>query len=460
MIHYINLQLPTSEYSGPQSFFSISTTGLRKPWLPHWTLKTGLLNKTCRGSYSSAQTVLITTVNTPKAANKEEESQPPGHEARPAPSQARAGAFAPDARAPRSGAPRARGAAGARAPRVRGGGVAGPAPAFVVPRGARGEGRPEAREPSSRPRPPSRGLLGPYGRADPPSCSACPARPAPNPAGTPSPGSPKTCSPGPRPSADKRPGPWPPPRLLRPRRRWSSPALRRPPPRPSSPSVVPTARPSPALAACPVRTRAPARAAATAASRPRPANPLPARKPGPASSRDRRPNRREHARTHAQHSRRAGLGRAPPPASSACTADRLPATPHSLGFRACGCFPGTCVESLCSLQLHGGCVTVCHRRGERSWCEMFREESAFRVSRASSGTHTPGGNLRLSSLAFRPSARSDPVVLCKHPSGTHTFGFTHLPSPSRLQPHQLITALGRSQQLFPRPGPLIVSFVK
>lgn len=119
MIHYINLQLPTSEYSGPQSFFSVSTTGLRKPWLPHWTLKTGLLNKTCRGSYSSAQTVLITTVHTPKAANKEEESHPPGHEARPAPSQARAGAFAPDARAPRSGAPRARGAAGARAPSSR-----------------------------------------------------------------------------------------------------------------------------------------------------------------------------------------------------------------------------------------------------------------------------------------------------------------------------------------------------
>ena len=57
---------------------------------------------------------------------------------------------------------------------------------------------------------------------------------------------------------------------------------------------------------------------------------------------------------------------------------------------------------------------------------MFREESAFRVSRASRGTHTPVGNLHLSPLALRPSARSDPVVLCKHPSGTHTFGFpTH-----------------------------------
>lgn len=88
---------------------------------------------------------------------------------------------------------------------------------------------------------------------------------------------------------------------------------------------------------------------------------------------------------------------------------------------------------------------------------MVREESAFRVSRASRGTHTPGGNLHLSPLALRPSARSDPVVLCKHPSGTHTFGFTHLPPHSWLQPHQLIPALGRLQQLFPRPGPLFPS---
>lgn len=138
--------------------------------------------------------------------------------------------------------------------------MAGPAPAFVVPRGVRGGG--EARGPRGQLPPPAPVAWspGPQGRANPPSCSACPARPAPNPAGTPSPGSPKTWWPDPHPSADKRLGLRLPP--LSPNL-WRLPlpqARRRPPLRPSSQPVVPTAWPSPALAVFPVRSRAPPRA--------------------------------------------------------------------------------------------------------------------------------------------------------------------------------------------------------
>lgn len=84
----------------------------------------------------------------------------------------------------------------------------------------------------------------PRARANPPSCSACPARLAPNPAGTLYPGFPKTCWQGPRPSAGTRPSPRPPPHPLHPRRLLPL-RDRRPLPRPWSPSVVSTARPGP-----------------------------------------------------------------------------------------------------------------------------------------------------------------------------------------------------------------------
>lgn len=354
MIHYTNLRLPTSEYSGPQSFFSISTTGLGKPWLPHWTLKTSLLNKTCRGSYSSAQTVLITTVHTPKAPNKEEESHPPGHEARPAPSQARAGAFARDARAPRSGAPRA------REPRARGRRefAAGAWRALRLPLlslvARWGRGGPRPARPAADPGPrrvasraptgarthllvvlaqpdPHRIQLGHCLRALPKLARRASVLPPIN--GQARGRRRASCARGagrrPQPSAARRRGH---------RRRPSS-----PPPGPPRPS-----RRAPF---------APARAAATAASRPRPANPLPARKPGPASSRDRRPNRRGHARTHAQHSRRARTSPLHPPVPPA------PRTAYPLHLTAWASVPVAVspVPVLNRYVVYICTVVLCHR---------------------------------------------------------------------------------------------------
>lgn len=114
----------------------------------------------------------------------------------------------------------------------------------LVARGGGGRGGPRLARPAATTSPRRVAPRSPRARADPPSCSACPARLAPNPAGTPYPGSPKTCWQGPRPSAGTRPGPRPPPHPLHPRRLLPLPD-HRPLPRPWSPSVVSTARPGP-----------------------------------------------------------------------------------------------------------------------------------------------------------------------------------------------------------------------
>jgi hypothetical protein len=101
------------------------------------------------------------------------------------------------------------------------GGVASAEPAFVVPRGARrggGRGGPRHAKRAATISPRRVAPRSPRARANPPSCSACPARLAPNLAGTPCPGSPKTCWPGPRPSSGTRPARRPPPHPLHPRR--------------------------------------------------------------------------------------------------------------------------------------------------------------------------------------------------------------------------------------------------
>lgn len=138
-----------SGYNHPQSCWHFNK---RSPNLSHLTCEDYSLNKTCSYFYNSS-TVLITTVHTPKAANKRERFTPSGLLS----STCSFREFAPGAWAPRK-TQRAGGAQSALAPRAHRGGVVVQAPAFVVPRGARGEGRPEAREATSRPRPPSRGL--------------------------------------------------------------------------------------------------------------------------------------------------------------------------------------------------------------------------------------------------------------------------------------------------------------
>lgn len=132
-----------------------------------------------------------------------------------------------------------------RVPTAARGGVARAKPAFVVPRGARGgRGGPRLARLAATTSPRRVAPRSPRARANPPSCSACPARLAPNPAGTPYPGFPKTCWQGPRPSAGTRPSPRPPPHPLHPRRLLPL-RDRRPLPRPWSPSVVSTAQPGP-----------------------------------------------------------------------------------------------------------------------------------------------------------------------------------------------------------------------